>query len=146
MVEDIEYLRVQAKVHMLRNGNLFRQVHLGVCEMRTAHIVAAGVPELTICWRITTSAGARAGIDNRSKRIGVEPLATAGLGYARDGRLAVQRYAGNAVRILRAAALEDPVVVGGVGRAEYAERQPAVQKSRFRNLPAAQHLPNPDYA
>ena len=78
VIEDIERLRIQSKTHTLRDGNSFRQIHLGVGEMRSANIVAAGVAKLAIGWRISAGAGSGAGIDDRREGIRVQPLATAG--------------------------------------------------------------------
>jgi hypothetical protein len=90
--------------------------------------------------RIAAHACAGARIDHRGKRIRVEPLQTAGLGHVRDGSLAVQRHARNPIRILRPAALEDAMVVRGVGRAENAERQPAVQNGDPRHQTLSESL------
>jgi len=50
MIEDIEDLRVKTEGQMLCNRNLFRHVNLGIREMRSAVVIAAGVSELTKGW------------------------------------------------------------------------------------------------
>src|ERR1035441_699336 len=52
VVEEIEYLRVEAEGNMFRDRNLLRDVDLGVGEVRSAIIVAAGVAELAVGRRI----------------------------------------------------------------------------------------------
>ena len=140
MVEDVEELCVQPNTHSLRDGNLFRQIHLGVGEMRSSDVVAAGVAELAVGGRISTGTCAGTGIDDGSEGIRVEPLAAASLRHARDRRLAIERNAGDAIRILWAAALKDAVVIGRIGCAEHTEGQSTMQEGCLRELPAAKRL------
>src|ERR1019366_5571937 len=84
---------------------------------------------------------AGAGIDDRCKGIRIEPLSAAGLRYAGNRGLAIQRDAGNPVCILRAAALKDTVIIRRVRCADYTEGQSTVQESRLLYLPIAEHLP-----
>src|SRR5271166_9920 len=48
MVECIEKLRIEAQRHRALNRKLFRQINIRVCEVRSAHCIAARIPELTI--------------------------------------------------------------------------------------------------
>src|SRR5260370_27227033 len=141
MIEDVEELRVEAKRDVLCDWNRFGHVNLGVGEMRPPIVVAARVAELAVDGRISTGTSAGAGIDYGGKGVWVEPLPAAGLRHAGDWRFAIERDSGDSVRVLRAAALKDAVVVGRVRCAEDAERHSAVQECCLRYLPAAEHLP-----
>ena len=82
MIENIEDLRVKTEGQMLRDWNLFGHVDLGVGEMRSSVVVAAGVAELAVGGLISTCTRAGAEIDDGSESIRVEPLTAAGLRHA----------------------------------------------------------------
>src|ERR1017187_5629795 len=108
--------------------------------MGTAQCVAAEIAELAILRAVAAGTGPGARIDNRSKRVGVEPLDGSRLSHARDRTVVVQWDAGNHAGILRAAALNDAVSVGGIRRAQDRKWQAAVPKDGAGELPSVQRL------
>src|SRR6202041_835439 len=96
--------------YVLCDGNLLCHVHLGVGEMGSTVVVAAGVSKLAVDRRIATGAAAGAGIDDGSKGVRVEPLPAAGLRHAGKGSLAIKRKPCDPVGKLRTAPLKNAVV------------------------------------
>src|ERR1039457_7659284 len=106
--------------------------------MGTAQGVPAEIAELAILRAVAAGTGPGARIDNRNKRVRVEPLRRSGLSDAGDRIVVVQWYAGDHAGILRAAALNDAVSVGGIRRAQNRKWQAAMPKHGARELPSVQ--------
>src|ERR1700730_10475926 len=149
MVEGIEHLCVQAERYALSNRKRFADVDVRACVVWSPDRVPSRVAELTVHWRVSSSARSGCGIDYRGERIGIEPLFRACHGHACDRIFAVYGYARHPVGVsrrveldrARSICLEDAVTICDVGLAEYAERQPGVQEGSPGEGPASEDLP-----
>ena len=111
MVEDIEELAFYPELHMLGHRKPFCEIEVIPDEIRPAQRIAAEVSELAMLRVVAAEALSGTGINGRDEGIRIEPLDRAGLSYARDWMMSVERNAGNDTRELWATALHDAVSV-----------------------------------
>src|ERR1700680_1202617 len=140
MVEYIEELGLYSELHSLAHRKPFREIEVIPDEIGTAKGVAPEVSELAMLWVVATGALPSTRINGRSKGSRIEPLESAGLRYASNGMMLIERDAPNHACELRSAALHNAVSVGRIGCAQNGERHPTVPEHGPGNLPAVEHV------
>src|ERR1700683_86987 len=140
MVEQIEKLGFEAKLYAFGQRKPFCEVEVGPYKLRAAQRVAAKISELTSLQAVAATAPAGTGIHGGDKRVGIEPLNSAGLSDAWNCIVVIDGGVGNDAGKLRSAALYNAVSVCRIRRAQHREWNPAMPERRAGNLPAVQSI------
>src|SRR5207245_5334564 len=110
------------------------QIQVTPEEIRTAQCVPAEIAELAVLRTVAAGTGADARIDDRNKRVRVQPLDRSRLSHVTAWMVFVQWCARYVAGILWAAALNNAISVGGVGRAQNRKWQAAMPEQATRDL------------